>query len=184
MSQNNIWYTVWKYTLHAFKKWNCPTPLSKCYWRASLCSVRHDTLSVSPYIFASNFVNSTNIQRIFMCRQTWTHCTYTQWKSLEYVATIRLKNIFNLQMKFVIFQLRPDRKQHASLFNILVLHRKFWRCIPKEVHLWCSLLLNLKNLRILTETEDMISKSVWLNLLQDGFLFWREMSPKSTFWQV
>ena len=46
-------------------------------------------------------------------------------------------------------------------FNLLVWHRKFWYCIPKEVHLCCSLLLNSKNFRILTETGDIISPSIW-----------------------
>ena len=67
-------------------------------------------------------------KRIFMCRQIWTH--WVQQKSLEYVAVI-LKNIFNLQMKFVIFQLRPNQIQYAGLFQhsrlaskVLMLHSK------------------------------------------------------------
>ena len=45
--------------------------------------------------------------------------------------------------------------------NFLVLHRMLWCCIPKEVNLYCSMLVIPKNLHFLTETEDIISETIW-----------------------
>ena len=41
----------------------------------------------------------------------WIH--WERQKNLVYTTAI-LEKIFDLQMKFVIFQLRPNRKQHAA----------------------------------------------------------------------
>ena len=68
-----------------------------------------------------------------------------------------------LTCKWILsFFSRDQTENNMQLcFNLLVLRCKFWYCIPKEVHLCCSLLLNSKNFRILTETGDIISLSIW-----------------------
>ena len=88
-----------------------------------------------------------------------------QKKFIYVVHCFWIPKIFVFWLKHEISSARASEQFLTKMqvcFNLLVLRCKFWYCIPKEVHLCCSLLLNSKNFRILTETGDIISPSIWV----------------------
>ena len=83
----------------------------------------------------------SSIQRIFkrflICKQIWTYCKH---QKVSNVWCPYWRRHWTCKWKMSFSKRRETENNMQVCFNILVLHRKLWYCIPKEVNLYCSML--------------------------------------------
>ena len=74
------------------------------------------------FLFANRYGSIANVKKVWdVWRPYWRRYWTCKWK--------------------MSFSKRRETENNMQVcFNILVLHRKLWYCIPKEVNLYCSML--------------------------------------------